>query len=436
MVPIGAVPNEVATCAVTSLLDLASSCGLGDLLADVGIPPDGLAGRRRVNWEFYADVAECFVQRAGGADEAARLAGDLHLGTGHLDWVLSSRFAAPHLYRQACALAPRAWRNLEVDVTPEGDALRIDARLREGSGGAAFFLVSRGSLAQLPARAGLGVAEVVTLDLGATRASWRVRPPRNPTADPLAGLDDRDTVTRDLGRSLAASDDRAALEGVLTRVAREQGDPSGVRLLAAPRPHALPVVLRGEPLAWLVSGEAGLTAMGPLLPWIALALDRIRAHALSRESRLAAHALHARAGASFVVDDGGRLAWANGPGWAWLAAAREGQAQVSRAARRGCSDATFVVRAMGEPRGHVVVTLSDPEADARDRATAATSAWGLTPTEGLVLADVLRGLGNKEVGMELGITEATVEVHMTRIFRKAGIQGRAALISRVWSTAW
>lgn len=247
-----------------SLVALAERGGLGQLLDEADLSASDLSARRRVDWEVYAQLVERFVARAGGIDEATHMADDLHLGAGVLDWVLSSRFAPRHLYAQVCSLAPRAWRNLEATVTPDAGALRVQARLVAGVGSAAFFHISRSSLATLPARAGLGRAEVEIEELSPMGATWRVSLPPNPNAEP----------------------------------------------------------------------------------------DR------------------------------------------------------------------------------------RPAPDAQDRAAAASEAWRLTPTETLVLVEVLRGASNKEVAIELGMAEATVEIHMTHLFRKSGVHGRTSLISRVWSTAW
>lgn len=51
----------------------------------------------------------------------------------------------------------------------------------------------------------------------------------------------------------------------------------------------------------------------------------------------------------------------------------------------------------------------------------------LTAREMQVLHCAAAGLGNKEVAKRLAITEATVKVHLTRIFQKLGLRGRARL---------
>ena len=56
----------------------------------------------------------------------------------------------------------------------------------------------------------------------------------------------------------------------------------------------------------------------------------------------------------------------------------------------------------------------------------------LSSRETEVLALVSRGLGNKQIGRTLGITERTVKVHLGNIFRRIGVQDRtsAALWAR------
>jgi DNA-binding NarL/FixJ family response regulator len=55
----------------------------------------------------------------------------------------------------------------------------------------------------------------------------------------------------------------------------------------------------------------------------------------------------------------------------------------------------------------------------------------LTPRETEVLGLVARGLGNKQVAQELGISEKTVKGHLGNIFQKLGVASRtqAAMIA-------
>ena len=52
----------------------------------------------------------------------------------------------------------------------------------------------------------------------------------------------------------------------------------------------------------------------------------------------------------------------------------------------------------------------------------------LTPREREVTLLVARGLKNKEVALELGVSNGTVKIHLLNIFRKLGAKSRYDLI--------
>ena len=51
----------------------------------------------------------------------------------------------------------------------------------------------------------------------------------------------------------------------------------------------------------------------------------------------------------------------------------------------------------------------------------------LTRREREVARLVARGLSNKEVARELGLSSGTVKLHLHRIFQKLGVKGRSSL---------
>ncbi len=67
---------------------------------------------------------------------------------------------------------------------------------------------------------------------------------------------------------------------------------------------------------------------------------------------------------------------------------------------------------------------------ALDRAKAA---FRLTPREAEVAALLLEGLSNREIAGRLGCAPGTIEAHLSRIFEKAAVDGRAELAKRLWS---
>lgn len=54
---------------------------------------------------------------------------------------------------------------------------------------------------------------------------------------------------------------------------------------------------------------------------------------------------------------------------------------------------------------------------------------GLTPRQGDILRLILRGLPNKRIASELGITEATVKEHVTGILERLGVRNRVEAIT-------
>jgi DNA-binding NarL/FixJ family response regulator len=52
----------------------------------------------------------------------------------------------------------------------------------------------------------------------------------------------------------------------------------------------------------------------------------------------------------------------------------------------------------------------------------------LTPRELDVLRAAARGLGNKQIGLELGLSARTVQTHLTRVFAKLGVGSRTEAV--------
>jgi DNA-binding CsgD family transcriptional regulator len=85
----------------------------------------------------------------------------------------------------------------------------------------------------------------------------------------------------------------------------------------------------------------------------------------------------------------------------------------------------------------VAVTITAPDSDpAEHRLERASGTWKLTPRQTEVLAEVVAGRANKEIARQLGCAENTVELHVTRLLRKADVTSRSQLISQFWSAPW
>ena len=68
-----------------------------------------------------------------------------------------------------------------------------------------------------------------------------------------------------------------------------------------------------------------------------------------------------------------------------------------------------------------------------DAAAGASSGVALSPAQVRMLSALQRGLMNKQIAYELGVTEATVKAHMTSLFRKLGVRTRtqALLVTNI-----
>jgi DNA-binding CsgD family transcriptional regulator len=76
----------------------------------------------------------------------------------------------------------------------------------------------------------------------------------------------------------------------------------------------------------------------------------------------------------------------------------------------------------GEPRPPRLQEV--PESRAR--------ALGLSTREVQMALLIARGLANKEIAAELGISPATVRTHIYNLYRKAGARSRVELLNRIW----
>lgn len=57
--------------------------------------------------------------------------------------------------------------------------------------------------------------------------------------------------------------------------------------------------------------------------------------------------------------------------------------------------------------------------------------FGLTPREADVAALVAKGFSNKEVGNQLFVSEKTIKFHLTKVYKKTGLNSRGKII--FWS---
>ncbi|MBA3540107.1 MAG: helix-turn-helix transcriptional regulator [Deltaproteobacteria bacterium] len=61
----------------------------------------------------------------------------------------------------------------------------------------------------------------------------------------------------------------------------------------------------------------------------------------------------------------------------------------------------------------------------------ATARWRLTPRQHTVLELIVRGVANTTIAAHLGVSARAVELHVTALFDRVGVDSRAALVSAV-----
>lgn len=150
-----------------------------------------------------------------------------------------------------------------------------------------------------------------------------------------------------------------------------------------------------------------------------------------RTTAALAAALEAIGGAAFVIGPHGELHEANSAALTLLG-------QRNRDVRLALRDAAakrpaaFAFRltplaGAGEPGGYLAI-LREPPASIGSNLERAAARWGLTPRQRQTLELVAEGRTNAAIAASLGIAERTVELHVSLLFDKAGVENRASLI--------
>jgi DNA-binding CsgD family transcriptional regulator len=167
-----------------------------------------------------------------------------------------------------------------------------------------------------------------------------------------------------------------------------------------------------------------------------LALERRLARATVDQKALEA-ALEHLGTPAFVVDDIGRIEQTNAVG-ALLLAERAGDVRAALGdalADRANDVLRFKLTRLTVPgaRAHwlAVLEVSSVEDRIASCLRLSVARWQLTPRQAEVLALVARGHANATIATLLGTGDRAIELHLTALFDRVGVDSRAALISRV-----
>jgi DNA-binding CsgD family transcriptional regulator len=99
--------------------------------------------------------------------------------------------------------------------------------------------------------------------------------------------------------------------------------------------------------------------------------------------------------------------------------------------RRTSTAVELVPISDGEPLWLAIVAPATRDARIASCVEASKRRWTLTPRQTEVLALLTRGLSNAAIAAELACVERTVELHVTSLLDRAGVDSRAALVATV-----
>jgi DNA-binding CsgD family transcriptional regulator len=84
---------------------------------------------------------------------------------------------------------------------------------------------------------------------------------------------------------------------------------------------------------------------------------------------------------------------------------------------------------------HLFVVVREAPQAIVDRLALATTVWTLTPRQRQVLEMIVRGEPTKAIAAELGCSKRAVELHVTALLDRSGVDSRSALVTTFW-TLW
>lgn len=83
------------------------------------------------------------------------------------------------------------------------------------------------------------------------------------------------------------------------------------------------------------------------------------------------------------------------------------------------------------PRGQVGARLDDAIPVPPSKVSVQPSEIGLTDRQGQVLGLMVRGLSNRDIADQLGLSEGTVKIHATAVFKALGVNSRTQALVAV-----
>jgi DNA-binding CsgD family transcriptional regulator len=139
---------------------------------------------------------------------------------------------------------------------------------------------------------------------------------------------------------------------------------------------------------------------------------------------------------AFVVGNNGRVFESNEPGKLMLQTQRSEVAQAIRAAlakKPAALEFELTRLGMSGSAEHWLAVLRTKTSSVRvtQAVARATSRFKLSPRQKDVLALVVQGESNASIAAALGVSERAVELHISAMLERAGVENRASLVSVV-----
>lgn len=148
-------------------------------------------------------------------------------------------------------------------------------------------------------------------------------------------------------------------------------------------------------------------------------------------------ALEALRTAAFVIGPHRTVEFANPMGLVLLEGDRRAVLDAIRESElRGPHAGAFWITRLGGPGwpGYVLA-IKKTSSEGIERVLLAQRRWGLSVRQARVLELVTTGASNKEIASALGCAEATIESHLTELFRRSGATSRAGLVGKLFDIA-
>lgn len=207
---------------------------------------------------------------------------------------------------------------------------------------------------------------------------------------------------------------------------KDLADRDQLRVLICDGPVAVAWVGGFRPGTFDAADRRALQRLVPALQRRLRLESRLRDGDLARATMFAA--LERLGAPAFVASANGRVQHANSAGQVML---DKDRASVTALLTEGIAQSKpgFTPLQTNGMARHYLATLSTPEPKAR--AATAADAWSLTPRQREILDLLVEGCSNQVIAACLAISVRTVEVHLSTIYQRVGVEGRGALLARV-----